>query len=340
MQVFAKTNYGRIRQTNQDYFIVSENQVGIFPNIFLIADGVGSNMKSGYASKHSCEFILDQLKRTKVGADYIEEMSKALTLANTDLFYRILANSDFNGMGTTVVLGTIDNDRLLIANVGDSRCYHIRGDITQITRDHSVAEELVRADNIVRNSDLYNKYKHQLTRAIGAEKKVKPDFFEKELSVGDYVLFCTDGLTNMVLDSEIYKIVVSDNSIQDKVNKLIDKANDNGGLDNIGVILIYIDYIDKSMSIFEKEKLENRNENKKIFDLLKEKEEKEEKKYTFEKDVGVENFGDDVDLNIQKILDKDKERFRDIIGRSRKKIEDRDNAEKNKKGDVPSSEKE
>ena len=253
MEVQAKTDYGKIRQINQDFYKISKNQIGIFPNIFLIADGVGSNMKSGYASKHSCEFIFDQLKRTKIGEDYIEEMSKALTLANTDLFYRILANSEYTGMGTTMVLGTIDNDRLLVANVGDSRCYHIRGDITQITRDHSVAEELVREDSIVKNSDVYNKYKHQLTRAIGAEKKVNPDFFEKELAVGDYILFCTDGLTNMVSDNEIYKIVTSDISLISKIDKLIDTANKNGGLDNIAIILIYIDYIDKSMSIFEKE---------------------------------------------------------------------------------------
>ena len=325
MEVQAKTDYGKIRQINQDFYKISKNQIGIFPNIFLIADGVGSNMKSGYASKHSCEFIFDQLKRTKIGEDYIEEMSKALTLANTDLFYRILANSEYTGMGTTMVLGTIDNDRLLVANVGDSRCYHIRGDITQITRDHSVAEELVREDSIVKNSDVYNKYKHQLTRAIGAEKKVNPDFFEKELAVGDYILFCTDGLTNMVSDNEIYKIVTSDISLISKIDKLIDTANENGGLDNIAIILIYIDYIDKSMSIFEKEKQENRNENKKIFDLLKEKEKTDE-----DKKIEIENLdSDDLDEQIKKILDKEKFKTdKLLIGRSRKKKDKEENNQK------------
>ena len=170
-----------------------------------------------------------------------------------------------------------------------------------------------------------NKYKHQLTRAIGAEKKVNPDFFEKELAVGDYILFCTDGLTNMVSDNEIYKIVTSDISLISKIDKLIDTANENGGLDNIAIILIYIDYIDKSMSIFEKEKQENRNENKKIFDLLKEKEKTDE-----DKKIEIENLdSDDLDEQIKKILDKEKFKTdKLLIGRSRKKKDKEENNQK------------
>lgn len=319
MQIAAKTNFGRIRQINQDYYIVEELPVGIFPNLFLVADGVSSNVKSGYASKHSCEFVLDQLKRTKVGDNYIEEMEKVYRLANTDLFYRILANVEFSGMGTTLVMGTIDNDKLIVGNVGDSRCYHIRDEIVQITRDHTVAEELVFEKAIEKDSNTYNEYKHQLTRAIGAEKKIKPDFFEKVLLKGDYILFCTDGLTNMVSDEDIYNIVTSEGSVEEKIDSLIRLANDKGGIDNIAVILIYIDYIDENRSEFYKDDSKLTNQNKKIFDLLKEQEKMDS--------MDMDDIRD-LQIDVSDILNRDRIIKSDLTGRSRKKKNDEEDINK------------
>lgn len=313
MQIAAKTNFGKIRQINQDYYIVEELPVGIFPNLFLVADGVSSNIKSGYASKHSCEFAIDQLKRTKIGDNYIEEMEKVYRMANTDLFYRILANVDFSGMGTTLVMGTVDNDKLIVGNVGDSRCYHIRDEIVQITRDHTVAEELVYEKAIEKDSNIYNEYKHQLTRAIGAEKKIKPDFFEKILLKGDYILFCTDGLTNMVSDKDIYNIVTAEGNVDEKIDSLIRLANDKGGIDNITIILIYIDYVDESKS--ELYKNDTGQHNKKIFDLIKEQEKMDNM-----------NMGDirDLQIDVEDIMKKDITIKSDLAGRSRKKKNDID----------------
>ena len=186
MKFFAKTDFGKIRQVNQDYYVAENRKVGIFPNLFIVADGVGSNRESGFASKHCSDFVLDQLSLSNNGIDYIEELSKAYRLANTDLVYRIIANPKYKGMGTTMVATTIINDKAIIANIGDSRCYHIRNDIKQITRDHSMAEELVLENAIERGSDKYNELKSQLSRAFGAGKKIQPDFFEINLYVGDY----------------------------------------------------------------------------------------------------------------------------------------------------------
>lgn len=246
MESFSKSVLGKVRQSNQDYCIEKNEKLGIFNNLFIVADGVGGNSKSAFASKHSCDFLVEQLSKTKSDQNKIEELSTAIKLANTDLYYRILSNEDYNGMGTTLVCATITNEKLIVVNVGDSRCYCIRkGLINQITHDHSVAEELVRAKEIERNSDKYFEFKNQLTRAVGATRKIKPDFFELELQENDYILLCTDGLTNMVSDMYISNIVSKKEfTLEDKVNLLIDKANENGGKDNITIVLIRIDKAD------------------------------------------------------------------------------------------------
>ncbi len=273
-----------VRHINQDYYIAENRKVGIFPNIFLVADGVGSNRDSAFASKHCADFVIDQLSLSKNTTDLKEELGKAYRLANADLVYRIFANPEYRGMGTTMVLCTIINDRAIVVNVGDSRCYHISNySINQITRDHSIAEELVNENAIERDSEKYKEYKSQLSRAFGAGKKIEPDFFDVELMQGDYILLCTDGLSNMVDNDKIYEIVCSDDTIESKVDELIKEANLNGGRDNIAIILIYIDKVNKENSVFDKERKElndknikllnkkDENENRSIKDILRER---------------------------------------------------------------------
>lgn len=254
MKFFAKTDLGKIRQVNQDYYIAENRKVGIFPNLFIVADGVGSNRDSAFASKHCSSFVLDQISLSKPGADIKDELAKAYRLANADLVYRIMANPKYKGMGTTMVCATVVNDKAIVVNVGDSRCYHISNDIRQITRDHSIAEELVNENAIERGSEKYKELKSQLSRAFGAGKKIEPDFFEVDLRMGDYLLLCTDGLSNMVDDDTIYEIVNKDTTIESKVDELVGEANKNGGRDNIAIILIYIDIVNRDNSVFEKEK--------------------------------------------------------------------------------------
>ena len=254
MKFFAKTDLGKIRQVNQDYYIAENRKVGIFPNLFIVADGVGSNRDSAFASKHCSSFVLDQISLSKPGSDIKDELAKAYRLANADLVYRIMANPKYKGMGTTMVCATVVNDKAIVVNVGDSRCYHISNDIRQITRDHSIAEELVNENAIERGSEKYKELKSQLSRAFGAGKKIEPDFFEVDLRMGDYLLLCTDGLSNMVDDDTIYEIVNKDTTIESKVDELVDEANKNGGRDNIAIILIYIDIVNRDNSVFEKEK--------------------------------------------------------------------------------------
>ena len=254
MKFFAKTDLGKIRQVNQDYYIAENRKVGIFPNLFIVADGVGSNRDSAFASKHCSNFVLDQISLSKDGSNIKDELAKAYRLANADLVYRIMANPKYKGMGTTMVCTTIVNDRAIVVNVGDSRCYHISNGIRQVTKDHSIAEELASENAIERGSEKYNELKSQLSRAFGAGKKIEPDFFEVDLRMGDYLLLCTDGLSNMVDDETIYEIINRDTTIESKVDELVDEANKNGGRDNIAIIIIYIDIVNKENSIFERDK--------------------------------------------------------------------------------------
>ncbi len=275
MKFFAKTDHGKVRQVNQDYYIAENRKVGIFPNLFLVADGVGSNRDSGFASKHCSDFVLEQISLSKEGEDLKTVLERAYRLANTDLVYRIIANPQYRGMGTTMVCTTVVNDKAIIVNVGDSRCYHISSDIRQITRDHSIAEELVSENAIERGSDKYKELKSQLSRAIGAGKKIEPDFFEIELMVGDYLLLCSDGLSNMVDNDTIYDIIKKDTAIETKVDDLINEANKNGGRDNIAIILLYIDNVDKTNSVFEKDKEELK---KQLIEKLNKSSDKKEEK--------------------------------------------------------------
>lgn len=303
MKFFAKTDLGKLRQVNQDYYIAENRKVGIFPNVFIVADGVGSNRDSGYASKHCSDFVIEQLALSKNSIDFEKELAKAYRLANVDLVYRIIANPKYSGMGTTMVCATIINDKAIVVNVGDSRCYHISDEMKQITRDHSIAEELVRVNELERGTPKYFELKSQLSRAFGASKKIEPDFFEVSLNYGDYLLLCTDGLTNMVSDERILAIVKEDTSIEKKVDKLIDEANANGGKDNIAIILIYADDIQKKNDVFERERDEI---NSKVKDALNAK---SEEKKTIK----------DILENRSKKLDDD------YKIRSRKKNEDIDN---------------
>ena len=142
-------------------------------------------------------------------------------------------------MGTTMVVATLLEDHLCVANVGDSRLYVYRdGQLSQITQDHSVVGEMVRKGEMPKEEARSHPKRNLITRAVGAEAEVRVDFFDETLQAGDLVLMCTDGLTSMVEESEIEEVLAGSGQVADKVAKLVDLANDHGGKDNITVIVI------------------------------------------------------------------------------------------------------
>jgi len=238
IKTFSITDIGKKRKLNQDYVYTSEMPVGNLPNLFLVADGMGGHKAGDYASRCAIETIVDYVESSQ-DAGVIAVLEKAICRANQ--IVRECAESDeaFSGMGTTVVAATIDGNKLCVANVGDSRLYVVgEREIKQITKDHSFVQEMVRMGNL--NPELARSHpkKNIITRAIGAEDELSVDFFRVTLKPGELVLMCSDGLTNMIEDEEIRMILQGQRDLASKAEGLVNAANNNGGKDNIAVVLI------------------------------------------------------------------------------------------------------
>ncbi|MBR4965427.1 MAG: Stp1/IreP family PP2C-type Ser/Thr phosphatase [Lachnospiraceae bacterium] len=237
MKAFSITDIGKKRQLNQDFVFTSELPLGSLPNLFVVADGMGGHKAGDFASKYTVKTMIEEVVRSKDDRP-VEILRNAIKSANE--FVRRKARDDANmvGMGTTVVAATYKEDVLYVANVGDSRLYVVNESISQITRDHSLVEEMVRIGSLDREAARNHPDKNIITRAVGATEYVNVDFFEVSLKPGDIVLMCTDGLTNMMEDSAIHEILLKKTSLEMKAKELVDGANDNGGSDNIAVVLI------------------------------------------------------------------------------------------------------
>ena len=237
LKTFSITDIGKKRKLNQDYVYTSERPVGNLPNVFIVADGMGGHNAGDYASKFTVETMIQEITNSfEVNPEKI--LAKAIEVANEKLLAAAAGDENLEGMGTTVVAATCMGKYLRVANVGDSRLYVIGEKITQITRDHSLVEEMVRMGGLDRADARNHPDKNIITRAVGATNKVEVDFFNVELSEKDIVLMCSDGLTNMLEDEEIRMILNGQRDIVEKAEELVKAANLNGGKDNIAVVLI------------------------------------------------------------------------------------------------------
>ena len=179
--------------------------------------------------------------RFEADADFnpIKVIRHAIEAANTEIIDQAQRDEGLRGMGTTMVVATIVGNYAYVANVGDSRLYVVQGQIRQVTRDHSLVQEMVRLGEINAEEARNHPDKNIITRALGAEKTVDVDFFDLKLEPGNTILMCSDGLSNMVEDRKMEEIITNpDKDITWKGDTLIREANQNGGKDNIAVILI------------------------------------------------------------------------------------------------------
>lgn len=238
MKAYALTDVGRVRSMNQDCQFASTEPVGPLSNLFVVADGMGGHKAGDFASRYLVEHLTQYIENSRE-IHTVPVLRDAIDTINQELYEISLGEDSFAGMGTTLVVATIEGSTLYVANVGDSRLYLIRrSGIEQITRDHSFVEEMVSKGQMDRGSHEYKTQKNIITRAVGIGRKVEADFFEVPLSDGDQVLLCTDGLSNMVDNSAIYRLVLIPGSLQIRANALIALANQNGGKDNIAVVLV------------------------------------------------------------------------------------------------------
>ena len=238
MKTFSMTHIGRRREMNQDYMYTSETAVGTLPNLFLVADGMGGHKAGEYASRFTVEKIVETISESDQ-TEPVAALKEALTEANRCLMEEANLDAAKSGMGTTLVAATVIGDRLHVANVGDSRLYLINHEaIRQITRDHSLVEEMVRLGEMDKADAKDHPDKNIITRAVGVAPELSVDFFEVRLKPDETILMCSDGLTNMIEDEKIKRIVLGQRDIVEKAEKLIEAANGNGGKDNITVVLI------------------------------------------------------------------------------------------------------
>ena len=239
MDFFAKTDKGRKRRMNQDYVFATSKPVGALPNLFLLADGMGGHKAGDFASRFAVEEFRKYISEAPKDIPSVQLIQNAISSVNERLYKLSMEDENYSGMGTTLVSAFIDDNVITVSNIGDSRAYIIHGNtIKQITRDHSYVEEMVRRGFMRRGSQDYLNSRNIITRAVGIEPRVAADFFEVELSDGDYFLMCSDELSNMADNESIRNIIRERNSVENKVQALIDIANINGGKDNIGIVLV------------------------------------------------------------------------------------------------------
>lgn len=238
-----KTDRGRIRQNNEDNGGIFTNQDG--NRLAIVADGMGGHRAGDVASSMTVTHLQSMWEKTSgiVTAEQAEEWLKIhIHEVNKLVYERSRTNPECDGMGTTIEAVIVTETFTTIAHVGDSRCY-ILNDIgfKQLTEDHTLVNELVRTGQITKEDAEHHPRKNVILRALGTEIEIKIDIKTIMFEEGDYLLLCSDGLSNKVSDKKMMEILESEDALEDKAVSLIKIANENGGEDNITLIILQYD---------------------------------------------------------------------------------------------------
>ena len=238
--VFAKTDIGKARELNQDYYYISSPEEEI--KLYILADGMGGYKGGEVASRLATEaakkYIFDNFEKIEKQKDEILKLVKDATIyANMVVYDKSKEIKELEGMGTTLEICLIYNNKAYIGHIGDSRIYRLRkGIMRRLTKDHSYVQQLVEDGKITREEADTHPKKNMLTKALGCTPYVEPDLRARNIEKDDILIMCSDGLTNMLKEEQICKII-QDNP-QTAADELIKKANESGGYDNITVVII------------------------------------------------------------------------------------------------------
>ncbi len=242
MQIYSKTDTGKMRHTNQDAY----NSFELDGNtVFaIVCDGMGGANAGNIASENAVKIISEYIKRSyRKNMDFIgisSLLKSAVVSANMELYDMSLKNPDLNGMGTTAVVAAVRENSAVICHVGDSRAYLVSGDsIAQLTTDHSMVQSLVESGKLTPEQAKIHPRKNVITRALGAEENVLVDCVDVNMVKGDTILLCSDGLTNFVEVKDILK-AFKNNDISVVAEFLTNCANNGGGGDNITVVTVTV----------------------------------------------------------------------------------------------------
>jgi len=240
VRILAKSDIGKAREMNQDFYFISDLKDDV--KLFILADGMGGykggEIASSLAVNNIKNFIYNNFKKTKKDRDSILALMRgAIEFANMIIYEKAQENISIHDMGTTVDVCLIYNNKVFIGHVGDSRVYRIRKNfMRKLTTDHSYVEKLVREGQITKEEAYHHPKKNMLMKALGCNSLVEPDVICKGFLKDDILLMCSDGLTNMLRDSEIYEVLL--NNPDNPEEALVNSANEAGGLDNTTVIII------------------------------------------------------------------------------------------------------
>ncbi|MFA9422536.1 MAG: Stp1/IreP family PP2C-type Ser/Thr phosphatase [Sedimentibacter sp.] len=239
MKVYYDTNKGLLRENNEDNLIVEET--GRY-NLYAVADGMGGHKAGEVASSLAIDSIRECFKESFQQEDFQAPsfIIKSVKTANDKIREEALKKEECFGMGTTITMAVVDLELNIayIGNVGDSRAYILENnEIKQITDDHTYVNELLKDGKITKGEAKNHPKRNVITRAVGSEESVNPDIFEIEIFEKEVILLCTDGLTTHLSDEKI-RDTLKEYGSSESVQKLIEMANDNGGTDNITIIIV------------------------------------------------------------------------------------------------------
>lgn len=240
----ARTDVGIVRSGNEDNYLMLADR-----GVFIVADGMGGHAAGEIASEMAVRIISREIGSLRgLGEPEVTaRLSGAIRTANDAIFSRTLAEHDKRGMGTTATVLVLQPRRYFVGQVGDSRAYLLRsGSLVQLTTDHSYVQEQVDAGLLTPDQARVHPYSNVITRCVGAGLDVTPDVYSGTLETGDIVLLASDGLTGMLEDEQLTRILQSEGGPQRWVDRLITEANRRGGLDNITAIVVRIDTVEQA----------------------------------------------------------------------------------------------
>ena len=262
VHVLGRTDVGRTREHNEDAFLVADLTSGAVTDqgeaasytlgprgvLFMVADGLGGAAAGEIASGMAVDVVLQELRRTWVSAPtrdpdtFAHALKKACDVANTRIYEYAMKNPDHRGLGTTATIAGLLGDRLYLVQVGDSRAYIVRGGVAQqITKDQSLMQRLIEAGELTPEEAEHSERRNIILQALGPEPTVKIDLTHQHVRRGDRLVLCTDGLSGQVRKEEIARVVAQETDLATAGQSLIDRANENGGPDNITVVIAHFE---------------------------------------------------------------------------------------------------
>ncbi|MBR5467609.1 MAG: Stp1/IreP family PP2C-type Ser/Thr phosphatase [Firmicutes bacterium] len=238
MRSFGNSVAGMQRKNNEDSIYVGNENLPV-KNIFIVADGMGGHNAGEVASGHAIEKFVEYVKDNYDSENILDVLLEGVIAANKAVYDEAVSTEHENGMGTTFTCACIENEKLYAVHVGDSRIYILKDEkLQQITNDHSFVMEMVKQGRITLEEARVHPKRNIITRAVGTEETIDVDTVIKDFGENDVVLICSDGLSGMICDDEIEKIIKENEDVNQCIEKLIDRANENGGKDNISAIII------------------------------------------------------------------------------------------------------